>query len=60
MGKIFFEWFVSGGSETEIDGKVWDILGVDRSTRDAGVVHTKVDYLVALMGQYFKEASKAA
>lgn len=56
----FLEWFVSGGSETEIDGKVWDILGVDRSTRDAGVVHTKVDYLVALMGQYFKEASKAA
>ena len=56
----FLEWFVSGGNETEIDGKVWDILGVDRSTRDAGVVHTKVDYLVALMGQYFKEASKAA
>lgn len=56
----FLEWFVSGGSETEIDGKVWDILGVDRSTRDTGVVHTKVDYLVALMGQYFKEASKAA
>ena len=56
----FLEWFVSGGSETEIDGKVWDILGVDRSTRDAGVVHTKVDYLVSLMGQYFKEASKAA
>lgn len=56
----FLEWFVNGGSETEIDGKVWDILGVDRSTRDAGVVHTKVDYLVALMGQYFKEVSKAA
>lgn len=56
----FLEWFVNGGSETEIDGKVWDILGVDRSTRDAGVVHTKVDYLVSLMGQYFKEASKAA
>lgn len=56
----FLEWFVSGGNETEIDGKVWDILGVDRSTRDAGVVHTKVDYLVALMGQYFKEVSKAA
>ena len=56
----FLEWFVSGGSETEIDGKVWDILGVERSTRDAGVVHSKVDYLVALMGQYFKEVSKAA
>ena len=42
----FLEWFVSGGNETEIDGKVWDILGVDRSTRDAGVVHTKVEVLV--------------
>ncbi len=56
----FLEWFVSGGSETEIDGKVWDVLGVDRSTRDAAVVHGKIDHLVALMGQYFKEAIKAA
>lgn len=56
----FLEWFVSGGSETEIDGKVWDVLGVDRSTRDAAVVHGKIDHLVALMGQYFKEVRKAA
>lgn len=56
----FLEWFVNGGSETEIDGKVWDILGVDRSTRDVGVVHGKVDYLVALMKQYFKEIKEAA
>ena len=56
----FLEWFVSGGSETEIDGKVWDVLGVDRSTRDAAVVHGKIDHLVALMGQYFKETIKAA
>ena len=56
----FLKWFVNGGSETEIDGKSWDVLGVDRSTRDVGVVHGKVDHLVALMGQYFKEASKAA
>ena len=56
----FLKWFVNGGSETEIDGKSWDVLGVDRSTRDVGVVHGKVDHLVALMEQYFKEASKAA
>ena len=56
----FLEWFVSGGSETGIDGKVWDVLGVDRSTRDAAVVHGKIDHLVALMGQYFKETIKAA
>ena len=56
----FLEWFVNGGSETEIDGKSWDELGADRSTRDAGVVHKKVDYLVALMEQYFKEIRKAA
>ena len=56
----FLEWFVSGGSETEIDGKVWDVLGVDRSTRDAAVVHGKIAHLVALMGQYFKETIKAA
>ena len=56
----FLEWFVNGGNETEIDGKSWNELGADRSTRDAGVVHKKVDYLVALMGQYFKEIRKAA
>lgn len=56
----FLKWFVNGGSETEIAGKSWDVLGVDRSTRDVGVVHGKVDHLVTLMEQYFKEASKAA
>lgn len=56
----FLKWFVNGGSETEIDGKSWDVLGVDRSTRDVGVVHGKVDHLVALMEQYFKKVSKAA
>lgn len=56
----FLEWFVNGGNETEIDGKSWNELGADRSTRDAGVVHKKVDYLVALMGQYFAEIRKAA
>lgn len=56
----FLEWFAIGGSETSIDGNTWDELGVDRSTRDASVVHKKIDYLVALMGQYFKEIKKAA
>lgn len=56
----FLRWFVNGGSMTEIDGKSWDALGIDRSTRDASVVHGKVGYLVALMERYFKEARKAA
>lgn len=42
----FLEWFVNGGSET--------------STRDVGVIHKKIDYLVALIGQYTKENRKAA
>lgn len=56
----FLEWFVNGGNETEIDGKSWNELGADRSTRDSGVVHGKVDYLVALMEKYFTETRKAA
>lgn len=56
----FLEWFVNGGSETEIDGKTWDVMGTGRSTRDVNVVHGKIDYLVALTGQYFREIRKAA
>lgn len=56
----FLEWFVNGGNETEIDGMSWNELGADRSTRDISVVHKKLDYLVALMGLYFKEIRKAA
>lgn len=56
----FLEWFVNGGNKTEIDGKSWDIIGIDRSTRDASIVHGKIDYLVALMEQYFNEIKKAA
>lgn len=56
----FLEWFVNGGNGTDIDGKSWNELGADRSTRDTGVVHKKLDYLVALMGLYFKEIRKAA
>ncbi len=56
----FLEWFVNGGNKTVIDGKSWNELGIDRSTRDAGVVRGKIDYLVELMGQYFTELQKAA
>lgn len=56
----FLEWFINGGSETEIDGKVWEMWDANKSTRDASVVHGKVDHLVTLMEQYFAEIRKAA
>lgn len=56
----FLEWFLNGGSGTEIEGQTWDILNEARSTRDAGTVHGKLDYLAALMEKYFNEAEKAA
>lgn len=56
----FLKWFVNGGSETEMGGKSWNIIGIDRSTRDANIVHGKIDHLVALMERYFKEIKKAA
>ena len=56
----FLEWFVNGGGETTINGKSWEVLGIDRSTRDTGVVHGKIDYLNALFRRYFSEVKKAA
>ena len=56
----FLEWFVNGGSETEINEKSWNVLEMNHATRDASTVHGKLDYLVALMEQYFKEVRKAA
>ena len=56
----FLEWFVSGGNETEINGKVWDDIGINRSSRDANIVRCKLDHLVALMEKYFREIKKAA
>lgn len=57
----FLQWFVNGGKETMIDGKTWNELNdKNRSTRDISIVHGKLDYLVALFGQYFKEARRAA
>lgn len=45
----FLSWFVSGGNKTEIDGKSWDVLDMSHSTRDSGIVHGKLDYLVELI-----------
>lgn len=56
----FLKWFVNGGKETAVDGKTWEMLDAERATRDSGVVHGKVDYLVALMEQYFEKNKRAA
>ena len=56
----FLHWFVNGGNATEINGKTWLELDLDRSTRDSNVVHGKLDYLVALINQYFTEIRKVA
>ena len=56
----FLSWFVSGGNKTEIDGKSWDVLDMSHSTRDSGIVHGKLDYLVELINRYFVENKKAA
>lgn len=56
----FLKWFVSVGNSTEIDGKTWDMLDISHSTRDSGIVHGKLDYLVSLFGKYFKENQKVA
>ena len=56
----FLEWFVDGGSETEIDGKSWDMLDASHSTRDTGTVHGKIDYLAALIEKYSDRLKKAA
>lgn len=56
----FLQWFVDGGKETEINEQTWDMLDISHSTRDSGVVHGKIDYLVALMEQYFGENKKVA
>ena len=56
----FLEWFVNGGGETTINGKSREVLGLDRATRDPGVVHGKIDDLNALIGKYFEENRKAA
>ena len=56
----FLGWFVSDGNKMEIDGKTWDVLDMNKATRDSGVVHGKLDYLVGLFGKYFKDNQKVA
>ncbi len=56
----FLKWFINGGDRTEIDGKSWDTLDMSHSTRDSGVVHGKIDYLVALIKRYSMENKVAA
>ncbi len=56
----FLEWFVNGGNETEIDGKTWNELDINHSTRDSGVVHGKLNYLVELIKQHCTEVEKVA
>ncbi len=57
----FLDWFVNGGNETVIDGKMWeDWNDITRSTRDKNIVLGKLHYLETLMKQYFKELQKAA
>lgn len=56
----FLKWFVDGGNDTEIDGKTWETLDISHSTRDSSIVHGKIDYLVAVMEQYFKGKQTAA
>ncbi len=57
----FLKWFINGGNETMIDGKTWEGLNdASHSTREKNIVLGKLDYLVALIGQYFEEIRKAA
>lgn len=55
----FLEWFINNGVSVEVDGRTWGDLDAGRSTRDAGVVHGKIDFLVKLMGRYFMEKMAA-
>lgn len=56
----FLDWFVNGGNETEIDRITWDALNTNRASRDSTVVHGKLDYLISLSTEYFKEIKKVA
>ena len=54
----FLHWLITEGKDTEINGKTWTELDIDRSTRDSGTVHGKLDYLTALVKQYFTEVKE--
>ena len=56
----FLQWLITEGKDTENNGKTWTELDIDRSTRDSGTVHGKLDYLTALVKQYFTEVKNVA
>ena len=56
----FFQWFVAEGKYTVINERTWVELDVDSSTTTSSVVHGKLDYLLALINQYFTEIKKVA
>ena len=56
----FLHWLITEGKDTENNGKTWTELDIDRSTRDSGTVHGKLDYLTALVKQYFTEVKNVA
>ena len=56
----FLQWLITEGKDTEINGKTWTKLDIDRSTRDSGTVHGKLDYLTTLVKQYFTEVKNVA
>lgn len=56
----FLQWFVNSGSQIEINGSTWEILDANKATRDSATVHGKIDYLTALMKQYFRENRQVA
>lgn len=57
---VFLQWFVDGGNETEINGQSWIDWNINRSSRDNTTVHGKVEYLTALVNQYFKADKQVA
>ena len=56
----FLQWLITEGKDTENNGKTWTELDIDRSTRDSGTVHGNLDYLTALVKQYFTEVKNVA
>ena len=56
----FLHWFINDGKQMEINGTTWEEIDLSRSTRDTYIVHGKLNYLVALVNQYFKEVKQVA
>lgn len=57
----FLEWFINSGSKIKINNTTWDVLNMtDKSTRDTGIVHGKLAYLLELIKRYSIKTRKAA